>query len=105
MSDINTAVKPTLASLQSMIEAQAERITALEAQINKTKTSASVREMTDDDARKILTGELKDASHKTAAEELNLSYGQIYSCRLEYTFKHIHKETREAGVTNPWAKK
>lgn len=52
----------------------------------------SDREMTDDDARKIMSGDLKDASHKAAAEKLGLSYAQVYSCRKGFTFKHIHKE-------------
>ncbi len=57
---------------------------------------SSTREMTDDDARRILTGDLKDKSHKAAAEELGLSYAQVYSCRGHYTFKHIHKEIEAA---------
>lgn len=50
------------------------------------------RTMTDEDARKVIMGELKDVSHKAAAEELGLSYGQIYSARKGFTFKPIHKE-------------
>lgn len=50
------------------------------------------RTMTDDDARSVIFGELKDASHKVAAEKLGLSYGQIYSARKGFTFKPIHKE-------------
>ena len=55
----------------------------------------SQREMTEDDARSILLGELKDKSHKAAAEELGLSYGQIYSSRKGFTFKGIYKEWRD----------
>lgn len=50
------------------------------------------RTMTDEDARKVIFGELKDVSHKAAAEQLGLSYGQIYSARKGFTFKPIHKE-------------
>lgn len=53
----------------------------------------SDREMTDDDARRIMgTGDLANESHKSTAEKLGLSYAQVYSCRKGFTFKHIHKE-------------
>ena len=52
----------------------------------------SEREMTDEDAKKILVGgEMASKSHKDAAEALGLSYAQVYSCRKGFTFKHIHK--------------
>ena len=54
----------------------------------------SERTMTDDDARRVIHGDLKDATHKAAAEALNLSYGQIYSARKGFTFKPIHKEVQ-----------
>lgn len=56
----------------------------------------SQREMTEDDARRILLGDLSDKSHKAAAEELGLSYGQIYSSRKGFTFKGVFKEWRDA---------
>ena len=56
----------------------------------------SQREMTEDDARMILIGNLKDASHKDAAIELGLSYGQVYSARKGFTFKGIYREWRDA---------
>lgn len=55
----------------------------------------STREMTEDDARRILLGDMKDVAHKKAAEELGLSYGQIYSARKGFTFKGIYKEWRD----------
>ena len=55
----------------------------------------SQREMTEDDARRILLGDMKDKSHKDAAKELGLSYGQIYSARKGFTFKSIYKEWRD----------
>ena len=84
-------------------------IAALQARIEKLEESAkpknvAQREMSDDDARRILTGDLATTKHKDAAEQLGLSYGQIYSCRLEHTFKHIHKEMRDANVPNTWKK-
>lgn len=54
------------------------------------------RTMTDEDARRVILGDLKDASHKQAAETLGLSYGQIYSARKGFTFKPIHKEAEAA---------
>lgn len=49
----------------------------------------SERPMTDDDAQKVKFGDLKGLTHKKAAAELNLSYGQIYSARNGYTFNHV----------------
>lgn len=57
----------------------------------------SERTMTDDDARRVIMGDLKDVSHKAAAEALNLSYGQVYSARKGFTFKLIHKEAAAAA--------
>lgn len=98
----------TNTNLKAIVESQAARIDALEAKLAELETKlaegmkgrdrgpSSTREMTDDDARRILTGDLKDKSHKAAAEELGLSYAQVYSCRGHYTFKHIHKEVEAA---------
>lgn len=57
----------------------------------------SDRTMTDDDARKVMLGELADVPHKKAAEQLGLSYGQIYSARKGFTFKAIYQEAMKAG--------
>lgn len=85
-----------------------ELVTTLEARIAKLEEqrskSASDREMTDADAERVTYGDLSEKSHKDAAKELNLSYGQVYSARLEFTFKAVHKSAREAGKTNRWAK-
>ena len=81
------------------------RIEQLEAALNKKRGTSSVREMTDADALNVLNGELKAAKHKDAAEALGLSYGQVYSCRLQYTFKHIHKQLGKVeGYKNAWVK-
>jgi hypothetical protein len=61
----------------------------------------SQRDMTEDDARKVLT-DLKDKKHNEAADELGLSYGQVYSCRLGYTFKGVRADLQKAGVKNQW---
>jgi len=91
------------------IEELMELVKSLEARVATLEESTkpknkSDREMTDDDARSILFGDLKDMKHKEVAEKLGLSYGQVYSCRLEFTFKSIHKEMREKGIANPWKK-
>lgn len=93
----------TLKELTEMVMAQAATIVELQQAIQPKRNEAT-REMTDEDAKRILTGDLANLKHKDAAARLGLSYGQIYSCRLEFTFKHIHKEMREAKIENPWAK-
>jgi hypothetical protein len=55
--------------------------------------------MTEEDARRVLMGDLKDESHKAAAEKLGLSYGQVYSCRGGYTFKAVYKEAEAAKTS------
>jgi len=80
-----------------------KRLEALEAQL-VTKPATAAREMTDADAVRILSGDLAQSKHKDAASALGLSYGQIYSCRLEFTFKHVHKAMKTAGTPNPWMK-
>ena len=57
----------------------------------------STREMTEDDARRLLLGDLAAKNHKEAANDLGLSYGQVYSARKGFTFKGIYKEWRDAG--------
>lgn len=98
-----TTQKLSMAELTALVLAQAETIKELQAKIEPKRNEAQ-REMTDADARRILTGDLASTKHKDAAGQLGLSYGQVYSCRLEFTFKHIHKEMKEAGTVNPWAK-
>lgn len=80
------------------------RVKVLEEQASKSKGLASTREMTDEDAKRVLNGDLKDVNHKQAAEKLGLSYGQVYSCRLEYTFKHVLKALKNEGWKSAWVK-
>jgi hypothetical protein len=91
----------SLKELQALVLQLQERIVILETP--KAKSDAGI-EMTDEHARRILTGDLAQTKHRDAAEKLGLSYGQVYSCRLEFTFKHIHKEMAAAKVANPWKK-
>ena len=94
----------SVAELFAIVQAQEVRIAELEKAIAAKKSDESTREMTDDDARRVLTGDLAATKHKDAAKALGLSYGQVYSCRLEFTFKNIHKEMKDQGKKNPWAK-
>lgn len=55
------------------------------------KGPSSTREMTTEDAERCINGDLKGFPHKKAAEELGLSYGQVYSARGGYTFKNVKK--------------
>lgn len=55
----------------------------------------SEKVMTDDNARMVIYGDLKDTGNKEAAAKLGLSYGQVYSARKGHTFKTIHKEIRD----------
>lgn len=99
---MDTTTKMNLADLTALVIGLQARIVVLETP--KVTTNASTKEMTDDDARNILFGDLANTKHKDAAATLGLTYGQIYSCRLGYTFKNIHKEGKDTGKTNPWMK-
>ena len=70
----------------------------------RNKSAATKRNMTDEDARAVLSGAYKNVDHKAAAEKIHLTYAQIYSCRCEFTFKHVHKELAQEGFVNPWSK-
>jgi hypothetical protein len=92
---------------ETQIEERTTRIEMLEKLVLARNASAPTkRNMTDEDALKVLTGDLKDLSHKDAAEKAGLTYAQVYSCRLEFTFKHVHKDLRDnlADWKNPWSK-
>jgi hypothetical protein len=82
-----------------------KKVEELQARPQGAARNNAQREMTDDDARRIMNGDLKDMKHNDAAAKLGLSYGQVYSCRLGYTFKHIHKELNEVkDYKNAWIK-
>lgn len=70
----------------------------------RNRSAATKRNMTDADALRVLSGDLKDMNHKDAAEVIGLTYAQVYSARGEFTFKHVHKVLREEKWVNPWAK-
>lgn len=72
------------------------RVEELESKLKNVKVRdrgpASTRTMSEDDARKVMLGELAETSHKEAASQLGLSYGQVYSARNGFTFKSVYKE-------------
>lgn len=89
---------------QESFEQLVQRVEVLEQALKSKEQSKSTREMTDEDALRVLNGDLKDKSHKEAAEILGLSYGQIYSARLEFTFKQVHHKLSKENFRNPWIK-
>lgn len=70
----------------------------------RNRSAPTKRNMTDADAERVLRGDVKDLGHKEAGEQIGLTYAQVYSCRMEYTFKHIHKKLRDEGWKNPFVK-
>lgn len=90
--DENAKLKEIVAKLNEVIE----KLNTTKATKVRDRGPESQREMTEADARRILLDDLKDKSHKDAATELGLSYGQIYSARKGFTFKGIYKEWRDA---------
>lgn len=90
--------KITIATLKAEIDQLKAELETLKNVKTKTRDRGpeSTREMTEDDARRIMLGDLKDTKHKVAAETLGLSYGQVYSARGGYTFKGIYAEMKKA---------
>lgn len=58
----------------------------------------SERAMNEDDAERVLVGDLKDLGHNEAAKALKLSYGQVYSVRKGFTFKAVRRVLRDKIV-------
>jgi hypothetical protein len=108
-SATTSSVAPTVEELLIRIVALEQQLVTISAQLETlTKpNNQSQKEMTDEHAYQILTGEYKDLKHNEAAQKLGLSYGQVYSCRGEYTFRHIHKKlmSQTPPWVNPWKKK
>ena len=88
--------KLTMKSLNERIEKLEAQVAELSEKLSELKPRdrgpKSTRQMTDEDATRVIWGDLKELSHKEAAKELGLSYNQIYSARGEFTFKHLWKE-------------
>lgn len=87
-----------VASLSDVVDEVRER------GMGRNKSSSTKRDMTSADALRVMTGDLKDLSHKDAAERAGLTYAQVYSARGEFTFKHVHADLRKQGWKNPWAR-
>ena len=91
--------KMTIKDAVAMIDALTRRVEELETQLYAQKKGKkgmpkSTRPMTEEDAKRVTFGDLKDMSHADAARELGLSYGQIYSARNGYTFNYIKEENK-----------
>lgn len=85
------------AKLKEVVAKLNEVIAAINAKPDNSRDRGpqSTREMTEEDARRVVLGDHKDFSHKDAASSLGLSYGQVYSARKGFTFKTIYKELRD----------
>ena len=79
--------------LKATIIAQGQMIEDLKSQgsSNRDRGPKSEGEMDEGHAIRVMLGDLREKSHKEAALELKLSYGQIYSARKGYTFKKIYQ--------------
>lgn len=88
--------KAKLAEVVAKLNEVIEALNSAPAPAADRRGPKSQREMSDDDARRVLSGDMKDVSHKECAEKMSLSYAQVYSCRKGFTFKHIHKELKDA---------
>lgn len=79
--------------LKAIVTAQSSQIEELKSQNsgNRDRGPKSEGEMTEEHAIRVMLGDLREKSHKDAALELKLSYGQIYSARKGYTFKKIYQ--------------
>lgn len=86
--------------LKAMVVAQNEVIEELKSQGTggRDRGPKSEGEMTEEHAIRVMLGDLRDQSHKDAALELKLSYGQIYSARKGYTFKKIYQRMIKGEV-------
>jgi len=96
--------------LEKVVMDLRERVRVLEDQahsrvINKNRSSALIREMTRDDALRVLNGDLKDLDHRDAAQVIGLTYAQIYSCRMAYTFKPVHRVLENSGWKPKWRRR
>lgn len=89
-------------ALLEIVREQNARIEALE---SKNQTSSTKREMTIEDAERVMIGDLRSKTHNEAAAELNLSYGQVYSARLGHTFKPVTVEMKKQDLKMIWGKK
>ena len=95
-----------LAATADAFEQVEARLQSIEDKLEGRNRSAPVkRNMTDADALRVLNGDVAPIGHKEAAEIVGLTYAQVYSCRLGFTFKHVHKALeKDPEFKNRWAK-
>lgn len=89
---------PEFKDLRATVEGLREKVEG------RNKSAAVKRNMTDADAMRVMNGDASELGHKEAAEMIGLTYAQVYSCRLGFTFKHVHRDLEKAGWKNKWAK-
>ena len=96
MKDLQAQIE----ELKSMVIAQGEMIEELKSQGqgSRDRGPKSEGEMTEEHAIRVMLSDLREKSHKEAALELKLSYGQIYSARKGYTFKKIYQRMIKGEV-------
>lgn len=92
--------EPNLEARVAALESVVERLVSLVD--GRNRSAPTKRNMRDEDALAVLTGEFKEMDHKQAAAAIGLTYAQVYSCRLGFTFKHVHKDLRQQGIVLPW---
>lgn len=80
----------TIEGLQKQVEELSKKVEGFKVRDRGPKSS---RTMTDLDAWRVMHGDLKGTSHREAAKALGLSYGQVYSARGDYTFKHVKPDS------------
>ena len=74
--------------LELAVKLLTERLEIIED--GKKRGPKTERPMTEQDAYRVKFGDMKQPlEHKKAAEALGLSYGQVFSARGGYTFKHV----------------
>lgn len=95
---INLEDKLSLKMLAEKINEIITELQSFDSSKGKDRGPKSEKDMTEDDARRVQLGDLKDVSHKDAAIQLGLSYGQIYSARKGFTFKGVYKEVRNQAA-------
>ena len=104
MSDVT---KLNLVELSAKVLELAAKVLELETKVlelSTPKATPNTLEMTKEHALRVLNGDLAGSKHKDAAASLGLTYGQVYSCRLEFTFKDVHKALKAEGWKNSWTK-
>lgn len=105
VNEINNEIESLDLNSKLTVKAVAEKLNEIIEKVNTLKNAPtrnrgpkSTREMTEQDARDMMIGDLKDLSHNAVAKELGLSYGQVYSARKGFTFKSIYREWEKTQV-------